>query len=207
MPRDPKQVLVYHITHVDNLPGILKDKRLHSDAVMAARDPTLIGYSEIKKRRLNEINVSCCLFHNVGDFVPFYFCPRSPMLFSINKGNTGHPPGCQRNILHLVSTVAEGLAVGKSWAISSGNAGAYHTTFEADLNALDSLDWGAIRATDWQGQQHQKMAEFLVQDFFPWGAIKQIGCFNSTIAAKVAELLEKQKHQPSVEVKSSWYYL
>lgn len=196
MPRDPKQVLVYHITHVDNLPSILKDGGLHSDAVMAARDPTLIGYSEIKKRRLNEINVSCCLFHNVGDFVPFYFCPRSPMLFSINKGNTGHPPGCQRNILHLVSTVADGLSAGKSWAISSGNAGAYHTTFKADLEALDSLDWGAIRATDWQGKQHQKMAEFLVQDFFPWGAINQIGCFNSTIATKVTELLKSRNISP-----------
>lgn len=207
MARDPKQVLIYHITHINNLPSILKDEGLHSDAVMAARDPTLIGYSEIKKRRLNEINVSCCLFHNVGDFVPFYFCPRSPMLFAINKGNTGHPPGCQRSILHLVSTMADALSIGSPWAISSGNAGAYHTTFEADVEALDSLDWSAIRATDWQGKQHQKMAEFLMQDFFPWMAIKQIGCFNSTIATKVSELLKKAKHQPSVEVKSSWYYL
>ena len=113
------------------LPSILKDGGLHSDAVIAERDPRLIGYSEIKKRRLNEIHVPCCGFHYVGDFVPFYFCPRSPMLFTVNKGNTGHPPGCQRSILHLVSTVADGLATGKPWAISSGNAGAYHTTFES----------------------------------------------------------------------------
>src|SRR4051794_4420830 len=127
MARDPRETFIYHITHIENLPSIVKDGGLHSDAVMAARDSTLIGYSEIKKRRLNEINVSCCLFHNVGDFVPFYFCPRSPMLFSINKGNTGQPPGCQRQIVHLVSTVADAVALGKPWAISSGNAGAYHT--------------------------------------------------------------------------------
>jgi hypothetical protein len=78
MARDPKQVLIYHITHIDNLPGILKDGGLHSDAAMAARDPKLIGYTEIKKRRLNEIHVPCCGYHYVGDFVPFYFCPRSP---------------------------------------------------------------------------------------------------------------------------------
>ncbi len=206
MARDPNQVLIYHITHIENLPSILKDGGLHSDAVMAARDPKLIGYSEIKKRRLNEIHVPCCGFQYVGDFVPFYFCPRSPMLFTINKGNTGHPPGCQRSILHLVSTMADGLATGKPWAISSGNAGAYHTTFAAEMEALDSLDWEAIRAIQWQGKQHQKMAEFLVQDFFPWTSVKHIGCFNSAIATKIAEVLNHHKHRPPVEVKSSWYY-
>jgi hypothetical protein len=206
MPRDPAKTFIYHITHIENLPGILKDGGLHSDVVMAQKNPTLIGYSDIKKRRLNEINVSCCLFHNVGDFVPFYFCPRSPMLFSINKGNTGHPPGCQSSILHLVSTVADGLAVGKPWAISSGNAGARHTTFEAKIEALEALDWDAIRATQWQGKQHQKMAEFLVQDFFPWTAIKQIGCFNSAVAKRVTEMLKEAKHRPPVEVRSAWYY-
>lgn len=203
MPRDPARTLIYHITHIDNLPSILKDGGLHSDAVMAQRDPKLIGYSEIKKRRLNEIHVPCCGFHYVGDFVPFYLCPRSPMLFTINKGNTGHPPGCQKSIVHLVSTMADALAVGKPWAISSGNAGAYHTTFAAEIEALD---WDAIRATQWQGKQHQKMAEFLVQDFFPWPAIKQIGCFNSGVASKVLDLIKQEKNQPSTEVKSSWYY-
>lgn len=206
MARDPKQVLIYHITHIDNLPGILKDGGLHSDAAMAARDPKLIGYTEIKKRRLNEIHVPCCGYHYVGDFVPFYFCPRSPMLFTINKGNTGHAAGCERSILHLVSTMDDGLTIGTEWAISSGNAGAYHTTFEAKIEALDALDWEAIRATQWQGKQHQKMAEFLVRDFFPWTSIKQVGCFNSAVATKVAELLNQQKHRPPVEVKSSWYY-
>ncbi len=171
MARDPKQIPIYHITHIDNLPDILEDGGLNSDAVMAQRDPKLIGFTEIKRRRLNEIHVPCCAFHYVGDFVPFYFCPRSPMLFTINKGNTGHPPGCQNRILHLVSRVEEGIATGRPWAISSGNAGAYHTTFDAEIDALDALDWTAIRATQWAGRQHQKMAEFLVQDFFPWSSI------------------------------------
>ena len=206
MAREPANVLIFHITHIENLPSILKDGGLHSDAVMAQRDPKLIGYSEIKKRRLNEIHVPCCSYNYVGDFVPFYFCPRSPMLFTINKGNTGHPAGCQRSILHLVSTMADGLAMGKPWAISSGNAGTFHTTFESKIEALDALDWDAIRATQWHGKQHQKMAEFLIRDFFSWTSIKQIGCFNSTVATTVTELLNQEKHRPSVEVKSAWYY-
>ena len=100
MPHDPEKVLIYHITDVANLQGILTDNGLWSDAVMVKRNPEIIGYDHIKKRRLKEIHVPCCQRRYVGEFVPFYFCPRSPMLFTINIGKTGRPPGCQRTILY-----------------------------------------------------------------------------------------------------------
>ena len=97
---------------------------------MVKRDAEIIGYDQIKKRRLNEIPVPCCEWRKVGESVPFYFCPRSPMLSTINKGNTGRPEGCQKSIVHLVPTMAAGIGTGKAWAISSGNAGANHTTLQ-----------------------------------------------------------------------------
>lgn len=206
MPHNPEHVLIYHITDVANIPGILRENGLQSDAIMAKGNPEIIGYDHIKKRRLKEIPVPCCGWRRVGEFVPFYFCPRSPMLFTLNKGATGRPEGCQKTVLHLVSTMAAGIAAGKEWAVSSGNAGAYHTTFSAKLEALDTLDWPAIRATQWQGMQHQKAAEFLLVDSFPWEAIHLIGCQNPTIADKVRALLADVAHQPAVEIKPNWYY-
>jgi hypothetical protein len=206
MAHDPEKTSIYHITDVANLPGIVAENAILSDAVMAKRNPEIIGYDHIKKRRLKDIPVQCCAWRYVGEFVPFYFCPRSPMLFTINKGNTGRPPGCQSTIVHLVSTMASGMASGKAWAVSSGNAGAFHTTFAAKLEALDALDWEAIRASQWQGKQHQKSAEFLVADSFPWPAIQEICCQNSVTAAKVKALLADASHQPAVTVKTNWYY-
>jgi hypothetical protein len=206
MQYDPEKILIYHITDVANLPSILMENGLHSDAVMANRNAEIIGFDHIKKRRLKEIPVPCCEWRRVGEFVPFYFCPRSPMLFTINRGNTGRPANCQKSIVHLVSTMAAGIATGKAWAISSGNAGAYHTTFFSSLEALDQLDWEAIRATHWQGKQHQKSAEFLVAEHFPWTAIQKIGCQNSTTADKVTILLADNAHRPAVEIKTNWYY-
>ncbi len=206
MLRDLEHVSIYHITDVANLPGILADQALNSDAAMESRNPEKIGYDHIKRRRLTEIIVPCCQCRKVGEFVPFYFCPRSPMLFTINKGNTGRSPGCQKTIIHLVSTMAAGIATGKDWAISTGNAGARHTTFSADAEALDQLDWEAIRATSWQGKQHQKSAEFLLADSFPWSAIHLIGCQNSAIAANVGALLEQIAHKPAIQIKNNWYY-
>ena len=202
----PAQVLIYHITDVENLPDILRDGGLHSDAVMAERDSTVIGYAHIKERRLKEIRVYCCDNRFVGEFVPFYFCPRSPMLYTINQGRTGRPAGCQRTIIHLVSSVATAISLGRAWAISDGNAGAYLSGFESNLTALDGLDWPAIRARDWRGRTHEKSAEFLVADFFPWDGIQQIGCHNAAIVQQVEALLQNQSHRPSVDVQRAWYY-
>ena len=155
---------------------------------------------------MEEITVPCCGNRFVGEFVPFYFCPRSPMLYTVNIGNTGRPVGCQRSIVHLVSTVEVAISQGKDWAVSDGNAGAFHTSFYAKLDAIAGLDWESIRATNWQGRTHQKMAEFLVADSFPWTGIKQIGCHNAKVAGQVNALLQNQAHLPVVNVQPSWYY-
>lgn len=197
----PEQRLIYHITDVKNLSGILAEGGLHSDSRMAQKNPTVIGYLHIKERRLKEIHVPCCDNRFVGEFVPFYFCPRSPMLYTINRGNNGMPAGCQETIVHLVSTVGTGIGLKKVWAVSDGNAGAWHTLFFGTLTAIDALDWDAIRATNWRGKTHQKSAEFLVADFFPWAAIHRIGCYHQKIVSQVKKLLQSKLHQPVVECK------
>ena len=206
MKVNPEQALIYHITDVENLPDILAEGGLRSDAIMVEKNPTVIGYAHIKERRLTQIRVACCGGRFVGEFVPFYFCPRSPMLFTINRGATGRPAGCQRTILHLVSRVSVGIGLGRAWAVSDGNAGAFHTWFGATLEAIKALDWEAIRATDWRGKTHQKSAEFLVADFFPWTGIHAIGCQNNGVARQVEDLLNSEHHRPAVAVEPAWYY-
>jgi hypothetical protein len=206
MDHRPDQTLIYHITDVENLPGILAGGGLHSDAAMAQRNPAVIGYAHIKQRRMTQIRVDCCDGRFVGEFVPFYFCPRSPMLFTVNRGNTGRPPGCQRTIVHLVSTLAAGIGQNRPWAISDGNAGAFHATFSADLAALAELDWAAIRATQWQGRTHQKSAEFLLADFFDWSGFHAVGCHNDETARQVRNILADFAHRPTVSVEPNWYY-
>lgn len=204
---NPEEIPIYHITAVANLQGILAEGGLHSDAVMAQRHPdVVIGYDHIKRRRLEELTVGCCGNRFVGEFVPFYLCPRSPMLLAVNTGKTGRSPGSQRTIVHLQSTLAKGIATGRPWAVSSGNAGAYHTTFDDQLMAVAMLDWDAIHAASWAGRQHQKSAEFLLAEFFPWAAFDAIGCQNSAVAHQVAGILAGVEHRPAVSVQPSWYY-
>jgi hypothetical protein len=206
MPLLPEERLIYHITDIENLPGIMAEGALLSDAAMSERDPTIIGDDRIKRRRLTQIRVPSAGNRFVGEFVPFYFCPRSPMLYSINLGNTGRTPGCQSSIVHLVSRVSYAIDLGATWAVSDGNAAAFHTTFESTLEAIEALDWKAIDATYWAENRHQKQAEFLVADFFPWSGFHEIACQNPETAAEVKALIAQQNHRPKVSVRKLWYY-
>jgi hypothetical protein len=102
MPSHPK---IYPITHLRNLPQIVKEGMLLSDAKRIEQNLKceIVGMSHIKQRRMNEIEVDCNPGTHVGDYVPFYFCPRSIMLYILHRGNhsdLNYKEG-QRPIVHL----------------------------------------------------------------------------------------------------------
>jgi hypothetical protein len=168
----------------------------------------IIGYPNIKQRRMTEYRVSCCGNRFVGEFVPFYFCPRSPMLYTVNLGNTGRPRGCQTSIVHLVTTVSTAVNQGRPFAISDVNAGTGYATFSGDLASLDDpthLRWEDINTNQWKEKMHFKQAEFLVADRFDWSAIGYIGCHNAAVAAQVTRMLSGHE-SPKIGVEPLWYY-
>ena len=48
----------------------------------------------------------------LADYVPFYFAPRSPMLYAIYKCNVQDYTGSQEEIVYLVSTVEIATGLG-----------------------------------------------------------------------------------------------
>ena len=86
VPTDPK---IYHIVHLDRLESIVSDEHLWCDATIARRagSGTSIGIDSIKERRLTRLTLRSHPGLHVGECVPFYFCPRSVMLYLIYQGN------------------------------------------------------------------------------------------------------------------------
>lgn len=213
LPSNPK---IYHITHIDNLSSIAASMELVSDAKRIANrlSCSLVGMSTIKQRRLKEIQVSCHPGTTVGQYVPFYFCPRSVMLFILHKANNPELTyrGGQQPIVHLEAdfqaVVSWANTNGVRWAFSDGNAGAYITSFYRDPAALADLNWSAINAADFREAKIKegKQAEFLVFDVFPWTLIEKIGTINSNIATKVQTALADIRHQPIISVEPGWYF-
>lgn len=212
----PAQPKIYHITHVDNLAAIATERSLLSDAAMLERaGPSVtIGMSAIKKRRIEEIAVPCHPGTMVGDYVPFYFCPRSVMLFLIHCAN--HPDlnyrGGQGPIVHLEADLHEVVEWAerqdRGWAFSLSNAGSYYVEIRNHLGQLDQVNWAAVTETDFRSSdiKEGKQAEFLVHESFPWKLVRRIGVYSAEIKARAEAALEDATHRPPVEILSNWYY-
>lgn len=211
----PKNPQIMHILHVDRLPSVIKQGCLWCDAEVAKRflTGTTIGIGEIKQRRmLRPLTIHPTL--KVGECVPFYFCPRSVMLFLIARAN--HPAlvyrGGQDPIVHLVADLRQTVRwaddSGLRWAFTLTNAGAGYFEDRCTLDALGDIDWDAVKARDWRDPmvKENKQAEFLVENRFPWQLISRIGVMTEATRRQVAKALAESEHQPSVAVKRDWYY-
>ena len=209
VPANPK---IYHIVHLDNLSSIVADGALWPDSVMVRRaGAALIGNNEIKADRLR-LPVDCHAGTHVGDYVPFYLCPRTVMLYVISKRN--HPNVIYKDgqgpVVHLLADmreVVEWAEVNKRrWAFTDINAANRAADFYKNLSMLDKLNWDAIAATNWVSCRDHKMAEFLLHQGFPWNLIRGIGVCNRASELRATQILGTALHRPPVKIKSSWYY-
>lgn len=209
----PDRPKLYHICHVDRLPSIIAGGGLLSDAavVQAAAPGTVIGMNHIKQRRMTELQLTSHPGLYVGQCVPFYFCPRSVMLYLIHRQNADLAyKGGQGPIVHLEAdlhaTVAWANGQGLRWAFTLSNAGARYFEDRADLGRLGEVDWDAVGARNWSGHKEGKQAEFLLERGFPWQLIERIGVLSQPIANQVAHALPVGGHRPTVEFMPAWYY-
>ncbi len=215
MSRIPERPKIYHILHVDRLPSVLTEGGLWCDAEMQYRKDsgTTIGMDKIKQRRL-VLPVPCHPGDYVGDYVPFYFCPRSIMLYIIHTGNNSDLAykGGQGPILHLQADLERTIDWAekrrKRWAFTLSNAGAYYTEFRSRLDQISEINWPAVVATDFRSRdvKEGKQAEFLLHNFFPWNLVERIGVCTSRTRDQVVQILQSTMYQTSVEMLRSWYY-
>lgn len=210
IPAKPK---IYHIVHIDRLASIIADNYLWSDADVFRQntDSSNIGMAKIKERRLHKTLTSYPDLH-VGECVPFYFCPRSVMLYMFYKNN--HPEisyhGGQQPIIHLMAdfyqTVQWAKQHDKRWVFTDSNAGSFYFNDYAHENELHQIDWNAVATTTWSQCRDKKQAEFLLEQQFPWKLIEGIGVYSNYYYQQVNNILNSAINHPTVKIKRNWYY-
>ncbi len=217
MTTTPAQPKIYHITHVDNLLSIVASGCIEADGRLAGQGggQMSIGMTEIKRRRLYEIGVSCHNGTMVGEYVPFYFCPRSIMLYIIHVGNhpdLTHYRDGQLPVLHLQVDMEAAVSWADQheirWAFSDRNAGSYYAEFYNNRNNLDKIDWEAVTSTDFRNPliKEGKQAEFLIHDTCPLHLVEKIGVLNDKVCDQVNAILRNVQHKPVVAIEETWYY-
>lgn len=204
---------IYHFTNVSNLASILADGGLlaYNAIRQASTDYINIAHQSIQARRATT-QVPCGAGGTLHDYVPFYFAPRSPMLYTIEKGNVeGYNQG-QRPVIHLVSTAEAVRVANLSFVFTDGHGIITFTEFFDDLSQLNQIDWDVMGSRYWNDtledndRKRRRQAEFLIHNFFPWQLVIEIGVINGTMLAQVDKLLQNATHQPKVTVYRDWYY-
>jgi hypothetical protein len=173
---------VYHITHIRNLPSILEAGGLMATNSLRRQRINYvdIAYQGIQDRRATT-RVPCGAEGVLHDYVPFYFAPRSPMLYTIHKGNVESYREGQAPVIHLVCA-AEAIEAAKiCFVFTDGHAVMGYTDYFDELQDLAAIDWEIMEAKYWADtdedgdRKRRRQAEFLIHQFCPWTLIEEIG--------------------------------
>ncbi len=213
IPPNLLQIPLYHITHINNLPNIIVAGGLWCDSERLRHgfQSINIAHQELKLRRM-VTPVNLYPGKKIGDFVPFYFANRSPMLYSVHTGFVNGYAGGQGEIVYLVANIGRLLNCGKNWCFSDGHSVEAFSSFYNDLKDLDKIDWHLINNWSWRDtpedndRKRRKQAEFLVEDLVPLSAVSHIAVMNTVAQAQVAGILNNSNIQLALTIEPNWYY-
>jgi hypothetical protein len=207
------EVNLYHITAVQNLPGIISSGGLRSknqcDGTGVAYRS--IAYAEVQERRAAR-QIPLPPYGLLHDYVPFYFGSRSPMLLAIHRGSVQGAPD-QTEIVHLVTDVARIVRSNRPFVFTDGHAAIAYARYFNNIISLSEVDLPLMKERYWSDTQDdpnrkfRRQAEFLVHQSLPWTEIKGIGVYSLEQQAKVQEILRRtQSIQTPVAVRANYYY-
>jgi hypothetical protein len=206
---------IYHFTHKDNFDSIIKNNGLFSTNngkinKIEFKDASYLNIQDRRSRALVNTNKNGFLH----DYVPFYFAPRSPMLFAHSKGIVS--PGMnQSDLIYLVSSVYSVQINSLTYAFTDGHAAQNISSFFDNLKDLNQIDWKLMKEKMWNNtlqdtdRTRRRQAEFLVKDFFPFQLVHKIGVFNDRNKNFIISILRsngKENMVKYVSIERNWYF-
>jgi hypothetical protein len=212
VPRSVPTVVV-HFTHVGHLPTILQRGLLSDSAAQqACLVETEVANQDIKAMRRRR-SVPVPPGGVVADYAPFYFAPRSPMMYVIHRGGVAtYAAGCD-SLIYLVTDVERLSQLNAPIVFTDRNAVLGIAEFTADIDRLDTLiDWPLMRATMWNNtdahpdRKERRMAECLVHGQVPWQAFAEIVAKTTLCAQQARTMVTAAGENVPVVVRPSWYF-
>jgi len=174
---DLSKLYLYRMTHIENIPHILRYGITHSSSQNSNPGFVPIGDVSLISTRSNfTLNNGRIL----GDYIPFYFTYRTPMLYVIQNGFNMVAPTPAQDIIYIVCSVSKILELGHQFVFTDGHAvDSFSSQYSnADIHDIDNiLDKKALAAKYWKTEtdldlKRRKEAEFLVLgDIAPTGIL------------------------------------
>ncbi|WP_206743174.1 DUF4433 domain-containing protein, partial [Chryseobacterium sp. Leaf394] len=178
------------MTHIENIPHILQYGITHKNSNNYNNNYVPIGDNSIISTR-NHFKLNSG--KTIGDYIPFYFATRTPMLYVIQKGFNGVLPTKPEEIIYCVTSIQQILNSDLNFIFTDGHAN-NHLTSEFSKNQISNaeniLDFNAISSRDWIDEndldkKRKKEAEFLLENDLPLDSILGYICFNKNAQEKL----------------------
>ncbi len=180
---DLSKIYLYRMTHIDNIPHILKYGITHILSTDANKHYVAIGDNSIVDYRNNLLMPNGKV---LGQYIPFYFGVRMPMLYVVQKGFNSVASTPTEKIVYCITSVQQILNHQLPFVFTNGHAVDGFTDFfdETYINQIeDIIDKNAINAKYWKNDKdldlkRRKEAEFLIEKDIPTTAIVYWIVFN-----------------------------
>ena len=177
----PRDWLVWHFTHEDNLPGIVSSGHLCSQAL--SKPVVNVANQEVKARRESILVAPEENYPSgrmVADHVPFYIAAKSPMLYAVTHGHQDYRGGAEP-LVFLGVSVGAIVDSGLTWCMSDANAATDYVRFSRELDRVgEFVDFDLLCQQRWGKSQEdpyrsgRRAAELLVLDRVPLEMISHV---------------------------------
>lgn len=202
------KIHLFRMTHIENIPHILQYGITHSDSPNANPSYVPIGDNSIISTR-NKF-----LLNNgktLGDYIPFYFSKRTPMLYVIQKGYNSVVLTPAEKIVYCVSSIQKIIENKLDFIFTNGQANSkLSSQFTiSDIESIkEIIDEKAIKDNYWDDEKdldkkRRKEAEFLILGDIDISAILGYVVFNENAKRKM-EAFGINSNQ--ISVKPNYYF-
>jgi hypothetical protein len=208
----PDIIWLYRIVHVKNMEHLLTHGILNKSHENAASGYLSIGDSDLIIKRNDypvKINPPGGM---LGDYVPFYFGPLSPMLYNIKTGFGGIKKQSQSDIIYVLCKAQDIVRECKEWCFTDGHAKKAISGFYNNLKDIDEVDWNIVKEKYWNNTEEdfdrmrRKQAEFLVKDKVPVNCISGIAVYDEKKRILLEEMVKKLDLNIPVKIITQFYY-
>ena len=187
------EIYIFRMTHIHNVRHIVEFGITHKDSFNANPKFIQIGDSSIISTRNNILLMNG---NRIGEYVPFYFGVRMPMLMVIQKGYNGVESTLAEEIVYCVTSVKNIIDSQLDFVFTDGHANNYLSTqyVPENIDEVEKLvDFEATRQKYWKNEddldlKRRKEAEFLVKGDIPYNAVLGFIVYNQTAKNELLKL-------------------
>ena len=172
----------FRLTHIDNIQYIMRNGLVRASSPFRNENYVSIGDSQvIQIRKEKEV-----LGHHLSDCLPFYFGPRSPMLYVIQHGYNGVSKVKPENIVYCVVRIDDIIKNNIDCIFTDGHALSTLTNYynKDELANLDSIvKYKDVYSAFWNDEndldlKRRKEAELLINGDLPIQYLRGLVVYN-----------------------------